>query len=340
MGVFSDLLGGAGKTIGGILNLAGVAGPGGEPQQKQAVNLFKKIQDPAFDYTQLTWQEIQNLATQYPQLFEAVVPEEFKQIVVSPETRNAQMKQLGLMEQTAAEGMPLQERIAAQRANESILGARRSADLGILSDLAQRGRLGAGDELAARMVGGQGAGVLAGELGRNLLLQQSQNRMGASQMAAGLAGNIRGQDVGLASQNAAIANRYNEIAANIRNEAAYRNALERARVEAANAAARQTTQEKNVYGRLGVQQQNLAEKNRLLQQTFANQMAKAGGQAGQLQNLAQGRYAQQAAKAQGIESVAGGAGGFLGGVIDSPTDYEAQKNAAANAGKYYPVFAY
>jgi len=316
-----SMLGGVGSLMGGLGSLGGAlysmfGTSGGEDDLQKAISLYRKVKEPDFDYTQLSFPELQIFSTYFPQLYEATVPAEFQQIADSPEMRASQTRNLGQLERVAQEGLPLEQRLAAQRASEQVQRGARQADLAVLQDLAQRGRLGAGDEIQSRMAMGQNSANLASQLGSDVVRQGIANQLGATTAAAGLAGQIRGQDVDLRTRNAEIANRFNELAANIRNDAAWRNAQERARTQTLNAGEQQRIGEANQLGQFQTQQQNIDRSNQLRQQEFSNRMSKVGGQAQGLNNLAQANYAQQAANSQSIQSLARGLGQAAGGAIN------------------------
>lgn len=314
-----SMLGGVGSLMGGLGSLGGAlysmfGTSGGEDDLQKAISLYRKVKEPDFDYTQLSFPELQIFSTYFPQLYEATVPAEFQQIADSPEMRASQTRNLGQLERVAQEGLPLEQRLAAQRASEQVQRGARQADLAVLQDLAQRGRLGAGDEIQSRMAMGQNSANLASQLGSDVVRQGIANQMGATTAAAGLAGQIRGQDVDLRTRNAEIANRFNELAANIRNDAAWRNAQERARTQTLNAGEQQRIGEANQLGQFQTQQQNIDRANQLKQQEFSNRMSKVGGQAQGLNTLAGWNYNQQAKDMENITGLGQSLGQAAGGI--------------------------
>lgn len=225
--------------------------------------------------------------------------------------RAAQVGALGQYQRVAEQGLPLEERLAAENAQNQIMAANRRSNLSVLSDLAQRGRLGGGDELQARLLANQGQQNLSNSLGSDLARQAIANRLGATGQVAALSGQIRGQDIGLSSQNANIANQFNMLAANMRNEAAMRNAQERSRSLQANIAQNQRIHEMNQMGRY----QSGLMGNQLKQQQFQNSMDKTALINQALGGLATGKYAKSAADAANINAASSGIGGVLGSVI-------------------------
>jgi len=316
MGGFGDMGAGLGSFAGNLAVMAGGAGSGGENEMKLRVALWQKLQTPEFDPRDLSWEELQVLSQESPTLYQAIVPDEVKLAMDSPELQASQMGSLGQMEQVAREGNPLADRLAAQQARGQVEGAARQGDQSILRDLAQRGRLGGGDEIQARLGASQNAQSLASQLGNQLQLNSQNNRMNAIGQANQMAGSMRAQNFGQSQANANILNNFNQMAANFQNQTAAANAARKTTAQANNAATTQRIGETNAMGRMSTEAQNLANRNALRQNVFNNDVTKIQGTTGTLGDLANTKYAEQAARAAAIRGVASGAGQAVGGALD------------------------
>lgn len=316
MGIFGDVFGGLGGLGSGIALLSGAAGGGGKDDLKRQVSLWEKLQMPNFDTSQLTFPELKMLQEMDPQQYSAIVPGQAATVNEAPDARAQQMAALGQLQGMGQEGLNLGDRLAAQEAGRSVSDSARRAQMAVLGNLAQRGRLGAGDELQARMAANQQASELARGLGSDLTRQALDRRLGAAQAAGGLAGQIRGQDVNVASTNADIINRFNSLVAGMQNEAAQRNAAARQEVQGYNVGTRQRLGEQTQLGKFNTTQENLNRRNDLRQQQFGNQVTRAQGMSNSLGNLANAGYAEQAAKAAAIRGLGQGAGQAVGGGLD------------------------
>jgi len=118
--------------------------------------------------------------------------------------RNRQLAGLDRWQDLARDGLSHDEMSAVRRVQDAAAQARRQAESSILADMAERGTLGSGSELAARMAAGQAGQNLAAAQGDSLadliLARQTQAAGAADQ----LAGSIRSGDVDVASRQAAL----------------------------------------------------------------------------------------------------------------------------------------
>ena len=157
-------------------------------------------------------------ALQYnPQLLEylsGATPIEYSQpgsmeaetIQVDPETRAMQMQVLADMTERSEEGLSAQDKYNFMRNRRQVETSARGREEAIRESLKARGMSGTGMEAAMRMMASQGASE---RLSESEALQASANasaRQQALMNQANLAGNVRGQDVGIAQSNADILN--------------------------------------------------------------------------------------------------------------------------------------
>jgi len=313
---FGDSLGGlfgAGTSILGYLT----AGQGGKPQMEERVSLWRKLQTPNFDVRSLTPQELRVFAREFPQEYEATVPDEQKMAMDSPDMRQAQMEGLNRMREYATQGTTPEERAVSQEAMQGVMGAQSRMTEAALQGLAQRGRLGGGTEIQARLAANQAAGNLAHQLGTSLMAQRADQRFGAAAALPGMAAQGRAQDIGLSQFNSNVINRANELAANAINRAGMFNAYQRGNVQASNVGraqriGEQNVQQKNAYGVM-----NRNYKNEMGQQGYQNDISKLMGLSEALGGLSNLRERRRAQYLGFMNNLGQGVGKGLGGGIDA-----------------------
>lgn len=312
--MLGSLLGGVGGAIGNIAVLAGAAGKGGLGEYKQIPDLWRKLKESDFDFRSLSAPELQVLAQYSPELYQAVVPREFQQVQDSPGLRQTQMGALDRLQQASTGDLPILERQAQQQAQRGILGSYKTAQEDALQQLAQRGRLGAGDEIQARLAAGSQAQNLAADMGSQIAGDNANRRLGLQQTVGQMAGGLRGQDFQNRLANAEITNRFNELAAGYQNQAAQYNAGARERAQGAREGLKQNVADTNVMNRYGTTLENLNRQNALRDQLFGQQVTKTQGLSGALGQLGWAKDAEKAAKAQAIRGIGQGLGQTAGGL--------------------------
>lgn len=190
MGLFGGLLEAAGGVVGGILT---------EKDRKNARGEYD--------------QAVNDLMTSNP---EAGVTE-YDKIKSDPMLRAAQMDALARMQKEgAAGGLTVEDRsalIAAQNANAA---KERGAREAILQDAARRGMGGSGTELAAELENQQGAADRNAAVGTQAAADARKRALAAISESGQMAGAVRGQDWGEASQRAAAQDAINKFNASQR----------------------------------------------------------------------------------------------------------------------------
>lgn len=309
----SSVGGGIGSLIGGPLVLAGLGGPSGQADRQKAVDAWEKLKLVNFDMREIPPEQIKVFAEIFPELYQAVLPLQPTQVQDSTEMRNVQLQSLAKLQQMAQEGLPTAERIAAQEAQRSVGAQAQRNQESVLQDLAQRGRLSAGDEIAARIAGNQGATNLAAQQGNDLAQMGTQNRLAGIQGAANLGGSIRSADINLRSQNADIINRFNEIVSALGTQQAQENAAAKGQANLYNAQTAQHVGETNALAQTQAAQRNQEYQNTLRQQGYQNELDKLKGYTQQLDLLAAGQDLEKQNKDKAIMATAQGGGSLLGG---------------------------
>lgn len=310
-----------GSALGGIGGAIGyyTSGGGGEDEFKKALQVWKQLQLPDFDMRELMPEDLQLLQEYFPESYEAVVPQQVALPEDSPEVRAEQALALGQVSRTAREGLPLSERLAAEDAQRQLATGARQGQEALLSELGQRGRLGGGTEAVVRATAGQQASNLARDQGNDLARQAVENRYRAALAAGGMAGQLRGQDFGQASERAASVNRFNELVSQLQNQAARENFGQRIAGQEYNLGTRQRLGEQNVMNRYGGRLSSLERQNQLRQGLFGAQVTRAGGMSSAYQQLGNWRDLERQNRINAAQNIGQGVGGIadiglLGGI--------------------------
>lgn len=315
----AHLLDSIGGLIGGIAVAAGAAGKGGKKQHKQALDVWQKLQTSNFDFTALDPPELRILSEAMPEVYEAVIPPEFRQVVDSEIGRAGQLSTLGQFQDVAREGLPIVDRLRAQEAARSVAGASAAGQQAALRNLSARGALSSGDEIQARLAGNQQGTNLARDLGSDLAEQAALRRLAGMEGAGQAAGALRAGDVSVSAQNADIANRFSQIFSQLKTQQAADAAAARERAQAYNVQQTNQTGQANTQNQYNVNLANLQRQNELRAAQFGQNLQKTAGLSGAYNQYANYKDAIMQQRAQGLVSAGQGAGGategLLGGII-------------------------
>jgi hypothetical protein len=304
-----------GAGIGGLIGLA-FAGKGGMEQFKKAYQVANGLpEDIPFDMRDITPQGLRNVAEYFPEVYKAALPPDATLAQDSMPGRDAQLYVMDQLRRRVEQGEPLGERLAAQDVQNRMGQELGRAQEGLVDTLSQRGRLGPGSYLQARAGFGQEAANLARDMGSDLRREQISNRLGALSQLAGVAGQERGQTIGLEEGRANTINRLNEFVANmltqqnrygadVRNEAGMYNTGERQRIADYNVQNRQRLMERN---------QDVQNQNRLYNSRY--QLDRAGQIIDTLNMLGSAQDAEAAARMNLAKGIGGGIGGAAGGLL-------------------------
>ncbi len=305
---------GAGGLVGGLANLFG--GSGDDPAQGyllQSLELLQQIQDPAFDFSDLTAPQLQFIAEVDPQTYEARVPEEVK-IIAESEARASEERALMGLEDIATGGIPLVDRLAEQSAVEAIAGEAGAAQEGVLSDLAGRGRLGGGTEVQARLEADRDLNSLRATIARELAQDRALRRMDAIGASGQLAGQIRGGDIAREAENAAMINRMNQFIGSLQTDAERFAAQQETANRVREAEGRQRVSDVNRLTAYDVDRENIERRNALQEAIKNFQLRRAGHEVSALGDFGTSRRLERASRERNIENILGSAGGLVGGL--------------------------
>lgn len=313
-GAASGVGSGIGGAVGGIAALA-MQGQGGGSEYKEAIKIFEKLKTSNFDFRSISAPELRIVGQYMPQLYDAIVPAEAQQIADSPEARSSQVKSLGTMEEIRDHGDTLSDRLGSERTQNQILGASKSANEGVLRNMAARGQLGGGDELQARLGANQGLQNQAANMASQLAEQRALRKISGAQMSGSMAGQIRAGDIGVQGMNADYITRLNEITSQQRTAAAKDNAAAMTGAQAKNTEESQRVADSNKLLKYGADKDNRNTQNDLRGREFEQQYKKAAGLAGAHQMYGQQMDQKNQNQAQAMQGVGAGVGGIAGGAF-------------------------
>lgn len=311
-------------ALGGILAGAGImgglAGSDGKKYARQALELWEKLKLSDFDMSNLSPPELQMVAEFFPQVYDAQIQGNVQMAQDSPEMRVEQARSLARLGDVADQGLPVVDRLAADEVGRQMSAEQRRGMENVTRGMEARGRLGGGSEFAAQLAQGQQGAEMGSRFGSNIARQAILNRLSAMEAGGQMAGQIRGQDIGLSESRGNAMNRWNEWASNLRTGAAAQNAAARNQAGMYNTGTRQRLADTNNLNRYGTSLENLNRRNDLEAQLFGQRLAKTQGMSGQYSQLGMYQNARQAAKAQAIRGIGQGVddlgesiGGYYGG---------------------------
>jgi len=304
---------GAGGALSGIANLFSNDDAGVEAI-KRGIALIQAVRSPNFDFSELTPAELQFVAQVDPVLYDAKVPEDVR-LVAESAFRGNQAGAIAGMEDVSRSGLTMADKLASSQLMDQAAKGDLELQNSIMQNLAMRGRLGGGNEISARLLGGQGVSALRGDIARSLMQQALDRRLGALRDVGSMSAQARGQDLSRGAQNATMLNNFNQYVANTLNEASRFNALSQMEAANRNASERQRISDANALMRYSTEEANLNRRNTLQQTLRDFELRRAMAAAGGYGNIANLQQAQNAAQAQNISAIGQGLGMGLGGLI-------------------------
>lgn len=166
-----------------------------------------------FDWSKLTpekYQVIGQFAPEIAPYVKEVAPQVVQDTAVGKEGMQSQLAALRQLQQVASGGMDPQFAQRLQEASDRSQQAAQSRQESIMQDYQRRGLLGSGTQLAAELSGAEGAMQRGAAQSQDAATQAYLNQLQALQSSAQLGGEIRGQELDVASRNAQIANAFNQ----------------------------------------------------------------------------------------------------------------------------------
>jgi hypothetical protein len=240
--------------------------------------------------------EAQKIALQNPELVEPLVAEQMgasqmEDVQMDPRLQAAQRAALDEMTGLGQTGLGAEDKAAFNQLRRQAAGAAEAQQASTLQEMASRGMLDSGANLAAQLQAGQSQADRMSQEGDRLAASAAEARRAALGQQANMASQMSAQDLGLKTNKASAADTIAQF-----------NTQQRAQTGAANQGYKvdRATQLANLRN-----QEEVANKG-LTQQQFQNKIQKAGGVAQQQASMA-GNLQQQAAGAQQAQQAQTGA---------------------------------
>lgn len=265
-----------------------------------------------FDVTQIDAPKLAVMQKYMPEVADFVV-EQAPQIVEAKTAgvaagRDAQMRALQQMRGLSESGSDAISRAQTQAALDAAGAQSQGQREAILQQMGARGALTSGAALAAQLQGQQAASQMAQQGSLQSAADSERRRLEAIRSAAGMGSQIRGEDIELEAQNAALMNDFNRrtaartqdqanLAADTRNRGQMRNIDEQQRVYESNALRQHQNALANQDLRNKMTQQNISNKlNKFGMRSDIGNMARQDIMSGaQMQNQAIGGAGQAVA---------------------------------------------
>ena len=270
----------------------------------RAAKLWEDLQLPTFDtsaYTSYATPETLTLGqyaspdTLTVQNWDPVIGG-YESISVDPAGREAQNDVMADLRAMAETGYSTADRVQAQGITDQMMRARQTQDRALMRDLAARGQLGSGAELAARMMANDSAMDAANDAGSKLAAEGMARKLQAMGMSGQIAGQQAGQDIAVAGKQADIVNAFNNRKSVLGTQAAAANAQTQNQANVFNLQNKQAVAQRNIDTQnqqnlfnlqnkqnIAVNNTNLAnaskdKKNAYTQQDMGNKLSKLQGQ--------------------------------------------------------------
>lgn len=308
---------GIGSALGGIAVLAGAAGDGGKRQYKKNMQMWEDLVRylPEYNQTKTDAPEMFSTGQAVGESYDPYIQGPNQVAQDSPEVRQKILQALGRLQGVSEQGLPLQDRIQAQEAQGALSQQSSRNQEAILRNLQERGRLGGGDEIAARMIGNQQSADMARGMGADLAQQSIANRLDATYGTAQMGQGLRGQDFGISSDRTGAMNRFNEWASQLGTQARAQAAGSNERAQNYNLQNTQRLADTNVGAQYNNQLGNINRENQLKSQAYDDRYRQTSGASGGILKYAGYKDAEQKARENAIMGIGEGVGSAVGGAF-------------------------
>lgn len=259
--------------------------------QERAVRELEKLGVPSIEAQQIA---LQNPELVLSSLEEKLGPSAMEDVEVDPRLQQAEMDALLSMQEAGEKGFTAEDKARIEALRSQIGSDEKARQASILQQMAQRGALDSGAQLAAQLNSSQASTQRASEEGIQLAAQQAAARRNALSQAGQLASQMGSRQFAQQAQKAGASDAIKQFNAS---------------VAARDTAAKQqyAQQKANIAN-----QQEMYNKG-LIQQQYQNELAKATGISGALGNQAQGAMNQAQMQAQAAQQQAAGMRGLVMG---------------------------
>lgn len=265
--------------------------------------------------------EAQKILLESPELVGELIPElmgdsAYEQVNVDPRLKDAQMGALSDLRRAAEQGLTAQDLYQRDRLLEEEASRMTSEQRGIEQDMASRGALDSGAQLAMQMQSMQGSADRGQNAALELAAQRQQARQQALRDLGGMSGQMRSQEFGEQSQLASARDEIARMNAGARTGAQQFNLQNKQAIENQRA---QTANQQEMYNK------------QLQQQRYQNQLQKLGVQQGIAVPAAQGQAQAILAGGQGQAQMYSNMGKSVGDVATAYGGYMAKKPGQGQA---------
>lgn len=315
MPITGALVGGGLNVVGGLLG--GNSAKKAAKQQADAMarieSMYDKIQAPTVEEQKLMLDRFLYEGNYDPATLEALGlgPSAMEGVSADQSALDAQVQALQGMQEVAEGGLTEGDLAAArqlQRQADSSDMARRKS---ILNQMAQRGTLGSGMELAAQLQSTQDTAQSQADATDKLIQQAQARALEGLSRTGSLAEQMRYQSFNEGSQKASARDAINKFNVANRQDISNQNVSNQNQAQLRNLDARQGLNNANV----GLGNTEQTHNKGLLQQNYENQLGLTNAKAGRATNTAQAQYGVGQARAAQTGAILGGLGSALGGAL-------------------------
>lgn len=274
-----------GTIVGGAIGSKKAKGFQNEEAQylRDALSAIQQIEVPEIADQQLNYILPELVGELTPEMLQALEQQgtALENIEIDPRLKDAQMSALDYYSQVGEMGLTPAERSARNEIVRSQANQANADRATALQNAAQRGIAGSGVELAAQLAGAQNASQRADSASDQLIAEAFNRSLQAQGSKADLAGTMRTQEYGQASDLARAKDLINQY-----------NTQQQVDTQTANVAARNAAAKQNLNERQRIADQTVNSKNNqqvankdLIQQKFSNEMLKGNAMQNSMNNL-------------------------------------------------------
>lgn len=275
-----------------------------ERSAQQAYNLINAVDLPDTEKMKLILDQYRQTGEYNPELEKALNlgPTAMEQVSTDPEIAEQQRQFLDQISEVAEGGLTEADQAASREIQRKVAASDTARRKAILSEMAQRGTLGSGAELAAQLQGAQASTDQEAAASDALIQQAMARSLQGITSGASMAGNLRQQEYGEQSDLARARDVINQFNVQNQQQLQSRNVANLNQAQLANLQEQQRIADANIQLANRQQQYN----KELLQQKYANEMGKAQALAGQQSAIGQAQQAKHQGYADAIGGVASG----------------------------------
>ncbi len=291
-----------------------------ERMAAQGVEAFRNVDLPDIEKQKILLENPELIGELAPEMQQALNldPSAMEDVAADQALEDAQMQSLEGISEVAEGGLTEADIAASREISRGVAQDAEARRKAVLNNMAQRGVLGSGMELAAQLQAQQQAVDTQSQAADRLTQQAQARALQALQQQGTMAGDIRRQDVAEQTAAARARDAINQWNLANQQQVANQNVQQRNLSQQQNLAARQAQEDQRA--RLANQQQMYNKE--LQQQQFQNQMQQASGLAGQYQQGATRAQQAGSAAAKQIGGIAGGISNIIGSFGQKDDDKE------------------